>query len=56
MTEVLNFEHLTKTNKDRYNLIEVQDLYNQTEKIQSRQSIYLESALSTPPRQDFVAA
>ena len=36
--------------------IQIQVLYNQTEKIQSLQSIYLEYARSTPLQQDFVVA
>ena len=56
MTEVFNKKLYTNILKKGLETIQIQVLYNQTEKIQSLQSIYLEYARSTPLQQDFVVA
>ena len=56
MTEVFNKKLNTNIVKKGLETIQIQVLYNQTEKIQSLQSIYLEYARSTPLQQDFVVA
>ena len=56
MTEVFNKKLNTNIVMKGLETIQIQVLYNQTEKIQSLQSIYLEYARSTPLQQDFVVA
>lgn len=56
MTEVIKKKINTNIVKKGLETIQIQVLYNQTEKIQSLQSIYLEYARSMPLQQDFVVA